>query len=97
MAKAYWICTYRSINDPDALVAYGKLAGPAVQAFGGRMTARAVPAITYQGPAPARVVILEFDSVKHAMDAHASSAYQAALQALGTANERDLVIVEGIE
>ena len=28
MAKAYWIATYRSINDPEALAA--RLAGPAI-------------------------------------------------------------------
>ncbi len=30
MAKAYWISTYRSISNPDALAAYAKLAGPAL-------------------------------------------------------------------
>jgi len=28
MAKAYWVATYRSIKNPDALAAYAKLAGP---------------------------------------------------------------------
>ena len=28
MAKAYWIATYRSINDPEAVAAYAKIAGP---------------------------------------------------------------------
>ena len=35
MAKAYWVATYRSISDPDALAGYAKLAGPAIQAAGG--------------------------------------------------------------
>src|SRR6202044_224187 len=35
MAKAYWISTYRSISNPDALAAYAKLAGPALTAAGG--------------------------------------------------------------
>lgn len=30
MAKAYWIATYRSIKNPEALDAYAKLAGPAI-------------------------------------------------------------------
>ena len=30
MAKAYWIATYRSVNDLDALAAYTELAGPAI-------------------------------------------------------------------
>ena len=53
MAKAYWIATYRSIDDPEALAAYAKLAGPALQAAGGRFLARGVPAQVYEsGPQP---------------------------------------------
>ncbi len=44
MAKAYWIAVYRSISDQEALAAYAKLAGPALQAAGGRFLARALPA-----------------------------------------------------
>lgn len=36
MAKAYWISCYRSIRNPDAVAAYAKLAGPAIQSAGGR-------------------------------------------------------------
>ena len=35
MPKAYAVVTYRSISDPEKLVAYAKLAGPAVAPFGG--------------------------------------------------------------
>lgn len=97
MAKAYWICTYPAINDPDSLAAYGKLAGPALQEFGGKMIVRGVPAKAYEGDVPARTVIVEFDSVQHATQAHDSPAYQAALAVLGTANARTLCIVEGVE
>jgi hypothetical protein len=27
MAKGYWVATYRSISDPNALAAYAKLGG----------------------------------------------------------------------
>ena len=50
MAKAYWISCYRSISNPEALAAYAKLAGPAIQAAGGRFIVRGTPAKTY-GPA----------------------------------------------
>jgi uncharacterized protein (DUF1330 family) len=39
MAKAYWVATYRSISDPEALAGYAKLAGPAITAAGGRFLA----------------------------------------------------------
>ena len=35
MPKAYWISAYRAIHDPEALAAYAKLAGPALQGAGG--------------------------------------------------------------
>jgi hypothetical protein len=34
MARAYWVTTYRSISNPDALAAYAKLAAPAIAAAG---------------------------------------------------------------
>jgi len=37
MAKAYWIATYFSISNPDALAEYAKLAGPAISANGGAL------------------------------------------------------------
>ena len=44
MAKAYWIAFYHSISDTEAMAAYAKLAGPAIQAGGGRFLARGMPA-----------------------------------------------------
>ena len=40
MAKGYWISAYRSISNPAALADYAKLAGPAIQAGGGRFLGR---------------------------------------------------------
>jgi hypothetical protein len=34
MAKAYWVATYKSVSNPDALAEYAKLAGPAIAAGG---------------------------------------------------------------
>lgn len=95
MPKAYWIASYRSINDPVALGEYGKLAGPALQGAGGRFIARGVPAIVYEAGVSQRTVLIEFDSVEQAIAAHDSHAYQEALRALGNAAERDVRIVEG--
>jgi uncharacterized protein (DUF1330 family) len=96
MAKAYWVATYRSINKPDALAAYAKLAAPAVQAAGGRFLVRGMPAKTYESGLNQRVVVIEFDSVAQATRAHDSEAYQAALKLLGDGAERDIRIVEGV-
>lgn len=95
MAKAYWIACYRSIKNPDALAAYAKLAGPAIQGAGGRFLVRGMPAKTYEAGLNQRTVMIEFDSVQAATAAHDSAGYQEALKALGDAAERDIRIVEG--
>ena len=97
MAKAYWVATYRSISNPDALAEYAKLAGPAIAAAGGRFLARGTAAKAYESGVAQRVVIIEFDSVAQAAAAHDSAGYQEALRVLGKAVDRDLRIVEGVE
>ena len=96
MAKAYWVVCYHSIKNPDALAAYAKLAGPALQSAGARYLARGNPAKVYEQGINERTVLIEFDSVQKAIAAHDSPAYQAALKALGDTVKRDMRIVEGL-
>jgi uncharacterized protein (DUF1330 family) len=96
MAKAYWITCYRSISDQDALAAYAKLAGPAIQAAGGRFLVRGNPAKTYESGLSQRTVVTEWESVAKAVAGHDSPGYQAALKVLGKGAERDVRIVEGV-
>jgi uncharacterized protein (DUF1330 family) len=96
MAKAYWICCYRSISNPDAVAAYVKLAGPAIQASGGRFLARGGIAKTYEAGLNQRTVLIEFDSMEQALAAHETPAYKAALKALDNGAERDMRLVEGV-
>lgn len=96
MAKAYWISCYRKINDPAKLAAYAKLAGPAIEAGGGRMLARASAAKAYEDGKTERTVLIEFDSVEAAVAVHDSAAYRAALVALDDGAVRDMRIVPGL-
>ena len=96
MPKAYWVGVYRAVNDPDKLAAYAKLAGPALIANGGRFLARGNPAKVYELGLKQRTVLIEFESVEHAVAAHDSPAYQAALAALGDGAEREIRIIEGV-
>jgi len=96
MAKAYWVATYKSVSNPDALAAYAKLAGPAIQGAGGRFLARGTAAKAYEAGLLQRTVIIEFDSVAAAEAAHESPGYQEALRALGNGADRDMRIVEGV-
>jgi uncharacterized protein (DUF1330 family) len=96
MAKAYWISSYREISDPARLAAYAKLAGPSIEAGGGRFLARATAVKAYEAGMTERTVLIEFDSVEQAIATHESPAYRAALAALDGGAVRDLRIVPGI-
>jgi uncharacterized protein (DUF1330 family) len=96
MAKGYWITFYRSISDPAALASYGKLAGPAIAANGGRFLTRGTATNVYEHGIAQRVTVTEFDNIEQAVAAHDSPAYQEALKALGDSCERDVRIVEGL-
>ena len=95
MAKAYWVVCYREIIDQAKLTAYAKLAGPAIQAGGGRFLVRGTPAKTYESGQMERTVVIEFDSVEHAIAVHDSPAYQAAVKALDGGAVRDIRVVAG--
>jgi uncharacterized protein (DUF1330 family) len=97
MARAYWISCYHTISDAAAVAAYAKLAGPALQAAGGRFLARGTPAQVYEAGLAERTVLIEFASVAQAKAAHDSAPYQEALAALGDGAVRDLRIVEGVD
>jgi uncharacterized protein (DUF1330 family) len=95
MAKAYWISSYRSVSNPEALAAYAKLAGPALTAAGGTFLARGMPAATKENGLEQRTVLIEFPSVEAALAAYNSPGYKEALDALGTnAADRDIRIIE---
>ncbi len=97
MPKAYLVGCYREIKNPQALAAYAKLAGPAVEANGGRILARGGRVHSLEGGIEERTIVVEFDSFEAALAFCNSDAYQLALEALGDGVVRDLRIVEGIE
>ncbi|MFB4289808.1 DUF1330 domain-containing protein [Nonomuraea sp. ATR24] len=101
MAKGYWVSVYPAISDPEGLTAYDKLAGPAVQAGGGR-TISLLPSqggrvVAHEAGIAQRVVLIEFASFEQAVAAYESEAYQKALVALPDGFERDFRIIDGID
>ncbi len=96
MAKGYWITFYRSVSNPGALAEYAKLAGPAIQAAGGRFVARGTALQAFEEGIKDRSVVIEFDSPAKAIAAYESPAYQAARKLLEGAVERDVRILEGV-
>ena len=96
MAKGYWVTFYRSVSNPSALAEYAKLAGPAIEAGGGRFVARGMPARAYEAGSDQRTVVIEFESVQKAIAAYESPAYQAAKKLLEGAVEREVRMVQGL-
>jgi uncharacterized protein (DUF1330 family) len=95
MHKGYWITFYRSVSNPAALTAYGKAAGPAITASGGRFLVRGMPAKTYEAGLNQRCVVIEFDSLEKAIATFESAEYQAAKKLLEGSVERDVRMAEG--
>jgi len=96
MKKGYWVVAYRSVTDESPVKAYGVLAVPAIEAFGGRFLTTSTSQIrAHEAGLPQRTFLIEFDSYAIANAAYESEAYQKALQALGSGAERDFRIVEG--
>lgn len=90
---AYWVNTFRSVSDPEALERYAALAGPAMLAGGGTFLARGMPAAAFEHGIVERTTIIEFPSVAAAVATYESEQYQRALAALGDGAERDIRIV----
>lgn len=96
MPKAYMLSAYHSVSDPEKLAAYAKLAGPAIQAGGGRFIARGPAARAMEGGLMQRTVIVEFDSLETALALYDRPDYQEAVRVLDGGAERDMRIVEGV-
>lgn len=93
---ALWIAHVK-VTDEEAYGRYAKLAGPAIEAHGGRFIARAARYVQLEGRDRARNVVAKFPSVEAAEACYHSPEYQEALSHARNASERDLVIVETTE
>ena len=97
MSKAYWINMFTAIHDEQRLASYARLAGPAMEAAGGRFLARGVPGAAFEHGNTLRTSLIEYPSVEAAVAAYESPAYQEALAVLGDAAERDIRIIEALD
>ena len=98
MAKGYWIGAYRSIvriGEVGGL--QRRIAGPVLEAAGGRFLARGGQVTAFESGLVERTVLIEFPSHQAAVDAYRSEGYQRALQVFDGAADRDVRIVEGLD
>jgi len=96
--KGYWVVAYQSVSDEEALKAYTDLAIPAIEAAGGRFIVRGfAEEVVEAGIAGQRTAVIEFESVKRAVDAYHSEGYVRARKVLNNGAVRDFRFVEGLE
>lgn len=92
---AYWIAN-SEVTDPESYGEYARLAGPAIEAHGGKFLARGGAYKQMEGRERARNVLVVFPDLAAAEACYNSEAYQAALKFAKGASVRDLVLLEGV-
>lgn len=92
-----YLVSFINITDPEKYKEYGRLAGPVLVKFGGKVLARGGERTVMEGSLNhARVVIVEFPSVEVARNFYNSPEYGAARAAREGAADFNMMITEGI-
>lgn len=84
------------VHDAEEYAKYAKLAGPAVQKYGGEFLARGGEVTVMEGSARARNVIIRFPDIDTAKAFYNGPEYQEALKYGLPAATRDYFFVEGV-
>ncbi|WP_281984529.1 DUF1330 domain-containing protein [Thalassorhabdomicrobium marinisediminis] len=84
------------VHDADEYAKYAKLAGPAVEKFGGEFLARGGETEVMEGTSRARNVLIKFPDVETAKEFYNSPDYQEALEYALPVADRDYKIVQGV-
>ena len=96
MPKGYMISAHRSEADPIKRAAYLELAGPAIEAAGGKILSKGARVVAKENGLTQQTVIIEFESFEAAVAAYESADYQKALEALAGGSDRDIRLIEGV-
>ena len=93
--KAYWVCIYEKIINPEKLKEYAVKAKPAVEKFSGKFLARGGRSRTNDGINSPRTVVVEFPDYNTALACYDSPDYKEARDILDNHVIRHHQIVEG--
>ena len=93
--KAYWI-TRCHVHNLEEYGEYIKLAGPAINKYGGIFLVRGGDQIELEGGSYERTVLVEFNSMDEAKVCYESYEYQEALKHSLNSSNRHVVLVEGV-
>ena len=91
------ISAHRKEADPVKRAAYLELAGPAIEAAGGRFLAKGGRVQARENGLAGRTILIEFDSYEAAVAAYDSKLYKEALRALEGGADRNIRLFEGVE
>lgn len=85
------------VTDPVRYEEYKQLAAPTVELYGGRYIARGGKTETLEGDwSPARLVILQFETMEQAISWHSSVEYRKARSLRHETAVSSMVVIEGV-
>lgn len=93
--RAYWIATYKKIEDFKKLKEYAEKATPIIEKYGGKAIVRGGKYKLIDGEEFLRTVIWEFPNFEQAIQCHLSAEYQEKWDIAKKTTKRNLQIVEG--
>ena len=94
--RAYWVATYKKIENTDALKSYAAKATEAIKSYGGKPLVRGGKYRCLEGSDFPRTVIWEFPNYEAAEKCYNSKEYQEAWSLAKNSTERNLQISEGV-
>jgi uncharacterized protein (DUF1330 family) len=95
MPKGYWIA-HVTVTDADRYKLYADAAPTAFRKYGATVLARGGACRQMEGEGRPRNVVIEFPSLKAAIDCYNSPEYQAARNNRAAAGIAEIVLVEGV-
>ena len=94
--KGYVVCVYKNISNEEKLKEYAIKARAAVEKYKGKFLIRGGRSTSNEGEKSPRTVLIEFPTMKDALECYDSDEYKNAKKAANVKFDRHLQIVEGI-
>jgi len=96
MPKAYWLATYKKIENKDSLLNYATKATETIKSYGAIPKIRGGKYKCLEGNEFPRTVIWEFPTYDAALKCYNCKEYQEAWNLAKNSTERDLQVIEGV-
>ena len=94
--KAYWIATYKDLQNSENIKRYAEKATPVIKKYNGKILARGGKIETIEGDPSPRTVLIEFLTMEEALQCYQSEEYQEAMKIGKGEFNRHIQIIEGI-